>query len=178
VDEPRLLGRREVFRGKVVDLGVDRVRLPNGRTVDLEMIRHAGAAAVAAVDSESRVLLVRQYRHAAGGRLLEVPAGKLARGEPPEVCAGRELEEETGYRARRLEPMGWIWTTPGFTDERIWLFLATDLVPGRQDLGDEEVLTVERIPLDEAVDLAERGDIRDAKSICALLRVRRWLEAR
>ena len=153
-----------------MDLSVDRVRLPNGNVCELEMIRHPGAAAVVPVDENGDVILVRQYRYAAGGRLLEVPAGKLDGGEPPESCAARELQEETGFRASEITPMGWIWTTPGFTDEKIWLFLATDLSPARQDLQDDEVLTVERMPLPEAVRRAELGEIRDAKSVCALLR--------
>lgn len=164
------LGTTSVFQGRVVELSVEKVRLPNGSVCDLEVIHHPGAAAVVPVDDEGRVLMVRQYRHAAGGWLLEVPAGKLDRGEAPEACAAREVEEETGFRAGRLVPMGWIWTTPGFTDERIWLFLATGLQKGRQALQADEALTVERVPLAEAVEMAARGDIRDGKSICALLR--------
>jgi ADP-ribose pyrophosphatase len=164
------LESRRIFKGRIVELSVDRVRLPNGNVCELEMIRHPGAAAVVPVDENGEVILVRQYRYAAGCHLLEVPAGKLDGGEPPADCAVRELEEETGFRANGIIPMGWIWTTPGFTDERIWLFLATGLSPACQDLQDDEVLTVERMPLSEAVEMAERGEIRDAKSVCALLR--------
>jgi ADP-ribose pyrophosphatase len=126
--------------------------------------------AVVAVDENQNVLLVRQYRHATRDYVLEVPAGKLDGDEAPETCALREVEEETGFRAGELVPMGWIWTTPGFTDEKIWLFLATDLTPAKQDLQHDEVLTVERMPLREALQMALRGDIRDAKSVCALMR--------
>ena len=170
------LDSRAIYDGRVVRLSVDTVRLPGGRTTELEMIRHPGAAAVVPIDANGRVLLVRQYRYASGGYLLEVPAGKLDPGEAPEHCALRETEEETGYRAGRLIPMGWIWTTPGFSDEKIWLFLATDLSATSQELQDDEVLTVERVPLAEAVDRAERGEIRDAKSVCALLRAARFVE--
>ncbi len=170
------LERRSIYKGSIVDLSVDRVRLPNGHVMDLELIRHRGAAAVVPVDAERNVLLVRQYRYASGGWLIEVPAGKLDGGEPPETCAAREVEEETGHRALKLTPMGWIWTTPGFTDERIWLYLATGLEPTRANLQPDEVLTVERMPLDRAVELAARGEIRDAKSVCALLRVPRFLD--
>ncbi len=170
------LERRSIYKGSIVDLSVDRVRLPNGHVMDLELIRHRGAAAVVPVDAERNVLLVRQYRYASGGWLIEVPAGKLDGGEPPETCAAREVEEETGHRALKLTPMGWIWTTPGFTDERIWLYLATGLEPTRTNLQPDEVLTVERMPLDRAVELAARGEIRDAKSVCALLRVPRFLD--
>ena len=170
-----LLHRRPVFEGRVVNLSVDRVRLPNGNECELEMIRHPGAAAVVPVDDSGHVLLVRQYRYAASGWLLEVPAGKLDDGEPPEVCAVREVEEETGHRPRDLEPLGWIWTTPGFTDEKIWLYLARDLEPTRQNLQADEVLSVERLPIGEAVEMAASGTIRDGKSVCALLRASRFL---
>jgi ADP-ribose pyrophosphatase len=164
------LGEKNVYRGRILNLDLETVRLPNGGVCELEIIRHPGAAAVVPVDDEGRVLLVRQYRHATGGWVLEVPAGKLDRGETPESCAAREVEEETGYCAGSLISMGWIWTTPGFTDEKIWLYLARGLTPGRQDLQADEALSVERLPLGEAVAMAGRGEIVDAKSVCALLR--------
>ncbi len=169
--DPALLSRKPIHEGRVVRLSIDTVRLPNGRTHDLEMIRHPGAAAVVPILPDGTVLLVRQYRWATGGTLLEVPAGQLDPGEPPEACALREVEEETGYRAGRLETLGWIWTTPGFTDEKIWLYAARDLEPGRQRLGEHEVLEVERIPLARAVEMAKSGEIVDGKSVAALFRV-------
>jgi ADP-ribose pyrophosphatase len=172
------LSTRPVHRGRIVDLSVESVRLPNGRTVELEIVRHRGAAAVVPVDRDRQVWMVRQYRHAVGGLLLEVPAGKLDGGESPETCARREVEEEVGRRAGRLEPLGSIWTTPGFTDERIWLYLAIDLEAGAQSLEHDECLTVERLPLEEAVRLAEEGGIEDAKSVCALFRAARRLGVR
>lgn len=172
MSDPRVLVSRKVHDGRIVKLFVEEVLLPNGHTVPLEIVRHPGAAAVVPVDERGQVILVRQYRHATGGWLLEVPAGKLDHpGEPPEACALREVEEETGFRAGRLEPLGWIWTTPGFTDEKIWLYAARDLTPTRPDLQPDEVLTVETLPLDEAVRRAELGEIVDAKSVCALLRL-------
>ena len=164
------LERRHVYRGRIVDLSVDRVRLPNGQVSDLELIRHPGAAAVVPVDRDGNVILVRQYRYATGGWLLEVPAGKLDGSEAPELCATREVQEETGYKIGRLLPMGWIWTTPGFTDEKIWLFLGTDLTAAQSSLQPDEILTVQAMPLEQAVGLARTGEICDAKSICALLR--------
>jgi len=169
------LGTRSVYKGRVVDLSLERLRLPNGSICELELIRHPGAAAVVPLDRGEQVILVRQYRHATGGWLLEVPAGKLDPGESPEACAAREVEEETGFRAGRLVPMGWIWTTPGFTDEKIWLYLGLDLEPTRQNLQADEALTVERCPLTLAVDRAARGEILDGKSICALLRAPHFL---
>jgi ADP-ribose pyrophosphatase len=176
--DPVPVSTRSVYRGRVLDLALDTVRFPTGQTVELEIIRHRGAAAVVPVDADGSVWLVRQYRHATGGYLLEIPAGKLDGGEAPETCAAREIEEEVGRRAGRLEPLGFIWTTPGFTDERIWLYLATGLVESRQALEHDEWLTVERMPLEEAVRLAEEGTIADAKSVCALLRAARRLGVR
>lgn len=168
----RLLERRSIHDGRVVKLAVETVQLPNDSIVELEVIHHQGAAAAVPLDESGHVWLVRQYRHAAGGWLLEIPAGKLDPGEDPERCAAREVAEETGQRPSKLVPLGWIFTTPGFTDERIWLYLATDLEAAGQDLQHDEVLTVERLPLDEAVRRAVHGEIHDAKSICALLLAR------
>jgi ADP-ribose pyrophosphatase len=176
MSDAKQIESREVYRGKIVRLSVDRVELPNGNVCDLEMIRHPGAAAVVPVDDQENVLLVRQYRYAASGWIYEVPAGKLDEGEDPAHCAAREIEEEVGVTARRWTPMGWVWTTPGFTDERIWLYLATGLETGRQSLQQDEVLRIERLPLADAVERARCGEIRDAKSVCALLRAPRFLD--
>ncbi len=176
--EGERLARRQVHRGRIVHLTVDTVRLPNGSTTDLELIQHRGAAAIVPVDEAGDVLLVRQYRYATGGWLLEVPAGTLDEGEEPENCARREVEEEVGVRAGRLDSLGWIWTTPGFTDEKIWLYLATELTPGKQALDDDEVLLPVRRPLVEAAEAAAAGEIRDGKSVCALLRAERFLQRR
>lgn len=172
----RILERRQVFKGKVVDLSVDRIELPNGNITELEVIRHPGAAAMVPLTADGDVLLVRQYRYATDGWLLEVPAGKLDPGEPPEVCAARELEEEVGHRPTELLELGWIWTTPGFTDEKIWLYLARGLEPGAQELQSDEVLTVATVPFSEAIDRVHRGEICDGKSVCALLRAAALLE--
>ena len=160
---------REIYQGKVVHLFVHDVTLPNGHTTRLEVIRHPGASAVLPFVSKDQVLLVRQYRFAAGGYLLEVPAGKLDRGEPPEAAALRETEEETGFRPGRLERLGAIFTTPGFTDEIIHLFAAFDLTETRTRHEADEVLSVERMPFSEGVARVERGEITDAKSVSAIL---------
>ncbi len=172
----RVLSSRSVHEGRVVRLRVEEIELPSGRRSTLELIHHPGAAAIVPLDAAGNVLLVRQYRHATGGEwLLEVPAGKLDPGETPERCATRECEEETGFRPARLIPLGWMWTTPGFTDERIWLYLALDLAPGRQDLQDDEALSVERLPLAAAAARALDGGLPDGKSVVALLRAARYL---
>ncbi|MFZ0627375.1 MAG: NUDIX hydrolase [Acidimicrobiia bacterium] len=176
------LSSQRLYQGKVIDLALDHVLLPNGNETDLEIIRHRGAAVALPIvgDGElAEALLVRQYRYAANGWLLEVPGGKLDDDESPEDCARRELIEEIGYHAGNLEPMGSILTTPGFTDERIWLFLATDLeqAPGGAALEDNEVLEMERIPLSRAIAMAEDGRIVDSKTVACLLRARSLLLA-
>ena len=170
MSDARLLHSQPVHAGKIVDLRLDRVELPNGQVAELEVIRHVGAAAVVPLDANGEVVLVRQYRYAVGDWLLEVPAGKLDAGENPAVCVRRELEEETGLSAGSLESLDWIYTTPGFTDEKIWLFLARDLQPAEQRLEEDEVLEVVRMPLAEALERARDGRIHDGKSVCCLLR--------
>ena len=166
------MSSRRVFEGRTVVLDIDEVELPGGRRVELEVVRHPGAAAVVPFASDRSVLLIRQFRHAAGGTIWEVPAGKLD-GEPPEVCARRELEEEAGRRAGRLERLGSVFTTPGFTDEVIHLFAAFDLeeVPARPE--DDEVIEVVEVPLREALEMVFSGELRDAKSALALLHAAR-----
>jgi ADP-ribose pyrophosphatase len=172
----RVVSRESIYEGSVVRLSVEEVELASGRRSRLELIRHPGAAAIVPLDEQGWVVMVRQYRHATGGeRLLEVPAGKLDPGESPAAAARRECEEETGLRPARLEPLGYLWTTPGFTDEKIHLFLARELAPGRQDLQDDEELSVERLPLAEALSLALEGGLDDGKSIVALARAARYL---
>lgn len=174
--EAAVLASRPIFEGRVIRVRTEEIELPNGRRSTLELVAHPGAAAIVPVDGDGNVLLVRQYRHAAKRRwLLEVPAGKLDPGEAPAPGAARECEEETGFRPGRLVPLGGIWTTPGFTDEWIDLYLALDLEAGRQDLQEDESLAVERVPLGEAVRLALDGGIDDGKSIAALLRAARYL---
>lgn len=174
--EAIVVSSEPIYAGRVVKLRVEEIELPNGRRSRLELIDHPGAAAIVPVDDQGRVLLVRQYRHAADRSwLLEVPAGKLDPGEEAVIGASRECEEETGFRPGTLVPLGGIWTTPGFTGEWIDLFLATDLVPGRQDLQEDESLSVERLPLAEALRLGLDGGIDDGKSIAALTRAARYL---
>jgi ADP-ribose pyrophosphatase len=170
---PGLISSRPVHRGRVVDLSVDTVRFPDGTTGELEMIRHSGAAAVLPVlqeEPDPEILLIRQYRYAAGGYLLEVPGGRPDRpGEDWEVCARRELEEETGLVAGRLRRVASILTTPGFTDERIHLFLAHDLRPGTSAHDADEFIELVRIPFSRALEMVDSGEIQDAKTVCTLL---------
>lgn len=159
---------KNIYTGIVVNLNVDTVILPNGITVDLEVVRHPGAAAVVPLKDDGTVILIKQFRHAAGGFIYEIPAGKLHPGEDPKVCASRELEEEVGYRAGSLELLSSIFTAPGFTDEVIHIYKATELTIGRQQLDRDEILDVIEMPLAEAIGMIEAGEIRDAKSIVGL----------
>jgi ADP-ribose pyrophosphatase len=166
---------RPIFEGRVVNLSVDTVRFPDGSTGDLEMIRHSGAAAVlpvfgAAHEIDPEILLIRQYRYASDGYMYEVPAGRPSRpGEPWEICARRELEEETGLVAGSLEYLTAIHTTPGFTDELIHLYLARELTPGSQARDPDEFIELKQLRLSAALDLIRHGDITDGKTICTLL---------
>jgi len=173
------LTSRRLYSGRVVRLDLDTVRYPDGSTGELEVIRHPGAAAVVpcasdAAAADPTILLIRQYRYATGGSLLEVPAGTLNPGETPEECARRELQEEAGVRAGQLDRLTSIWTTPGFTDEVIHLFRATRLTPGRPAREGDEFIEVVPRPLSAVLQAIRDGEIRDAKSVVALLYMARY----
>lgn len=169
-----LLDTRRVYTGKVVRLDVDTVRFPDGSTGELELIRHPGAAAVIPCASDPAggdpiILMIRQFRHAADGLLWEIPAGTLAPGEAPEACARRELREETGVAAERIERLTSIYTTPGFTDEVIHLFWAQGLTQGDSARERDEFIEVVPRPLSEVLSGIRGGEIRDAKTVVAIL---------
>lgn len=169
------LERRVVHQGRVVEVGMDRVRFPDGSEGELDLIKHAGASAVVAfVDppdhEDPRILLLRQYRYASGGYLYEVPAGMPAYpGEPWDVCARRELEEETGRKARSWRALTRIHTTPGFSDEVIRLWAAWDLEEGTTNTDDDEFLDVLEVRRSRIQELIRSGQVTDAKSLVALL---------
>jgi len=167
---------KHIYKGRIVDLRLEPVELPNGKRIELEVIHHPGASAVVAIDDERQVVLIRQFRHAAGGYIWEIPAGTLDAGEDPRDCATRELTEETGLVAREITPLGSIVTTPGFCNERIYLFLARGLTTAEQKLDHDEVLTVERVPFHRALEMVARDEIQDAKSIAGLCRAAAWLD--
>jgi len=161
---------RDIYRGTVVRLTIEEVTLPNGHVTLLEIVRHPSASAIAALDEHGAITLLRQYRHAVGGYLWEVPAGKLDPGESPALCAARELAEEAGLVATRMEPVGSIVTCPGFCDEVIHLFVATELRKVPTALEANEVIdTVRSVPLAQAMEMVRSGEIRDAKTIAALV---------
>lgn len=178
-----LVSSRRIYSGRVLNLDLDTVRFPDGSTGELEMIRHSGAAAVVPFLDDPRsadpeVVLLRQFRHAADGYLWEVPAGRLDPGEAPEACARRELKEEAGLTARELHPLITIYTTPGFTDERIHLFYGVGLLSGEHRRERDEFMEVHRLRWSAAMDLIARREIQDGKTLISLLYVQALLRAK
>ena len=170
------VSRQEIFHGRIVDLRVDTVRLPNGHLTTREVIDHPGGVAVVAIDENDNVLTVKQYRYAFQTVLDEIPAGKLDHpGEDPELCARRELSEETGLTAESVTKLVALRTTPGFCNETIHLYMARGLTQGERHLDEDEFLNVEWVPLEELTDRIVRGEIEDAKTIAALLMAREIL---
>ena len=162
-------------RGSLVDLGIERVDLPNGQSIDLEIVRHPGGAVVVAVNSAREVCLLRQYRHATEGWIWELPAGKIDAKEEPLNTAKRELAEETGVSANNWRQLGSIYTSPGYCDEQLFLYLATELRIGEPSLDEHEVIEVHWKPLGEAMEMASDNSICDEKSVVALYRSRSYL---
>lgn len=165
-----------VYSGKIVELYLEAVRLPNGALAQLEIVRHPGGAAVVALDRENRVCLLRQYRHAAGGWVWELPAGKLDPGEPPFATAQRELAEEAGVHAAHWEPLGKIISSPGVFTEIVHLFLARDLSSVPASVEEHEVFELHWLPLGEALAWAVSGELMDAKTLVGLFRARHLLD--
>lgn len=164
----RVVSTRTIFRGRIVQLDIDRVVEPSQKEVEREIIRHPGAAVLLAVTEQRRVVLLRQYRHAAKELMLEVPAGTIDPGEAPEETARRELLEETGYRPHRLRKLAEFYPSPGILAELMHLYLATDLEKGEASPEEDENLTVFEVPWEEAERLEPGKDLRDAKTIIAL----------
>ena len=169
-----LVSSERLYTGRIVNLDRDTVRFPDDSTGRLEMLRHPGASAVVPFlddprGPDPRILLIRQFRHAADGFIWEVPAGRLDAGEAPETCARRELEEETGMRAGTLERLTTIYTTPGFTDERIHLFLAHGLVEGQHRREADEFMEVYPLRWSAVLALVRAGEIQDAKTLTSLM---------
>ena len=157
------------YRGPLVGVRLDTVTLPDGREHTREIVEHPSSACIVPLDGEGNVLMVRQFRKAVESFLLEAPAGKLEPDEDPEVAAARELQEETGYRAGKLRPLGTFFTAPGWCTQSLHAFLATELEPSRLDADDDEFIETALVPLAEIPDRIASGEIRDAKSVASLL---------
>ncbi len=166
-----IVDTQDIFDGRIVHLLLHKVRLPDGKYSKREVIKHSGAVAIVALDDQQNVLMVRQFRLPAGKVLYEIPAGTLEKDEAPEVCASREMQEETGYKPTNLEAMGGFYTAPGYTTEFIYLFFATGLSEARLEQDVDEFIELERVPFTKALEMIEQGEIVDGKTILGLLRV-------
>jgi len=169
-----ILERVTLHKGRVFTLVKEHIQLENGVTVDLDIVRHPGAAAMVPFMDDDTLLMIRQYRHAVGGFIWEIPAGTLDPAESPLVCAKRELIEEIGHSADTWHKLGEITPVPGYSDERIHVFYAAGLSPARQNLDRDEILSVHRVPFEEAFHMIQRGEIQDAKTISGLFMARLW----
>lgn len=171
----KLLNSELIYEGRTFKLRRDTVQLPNGRETRLDVVAHGGSVVMIPVDAEGNIIFVRQWRHPAGQDLLELPAGTRDGNEPPEVCAAREMREETGMAAAHLEKLGEFYLAPGYSTEYMYTFLATDLTPNPLPADADEFLKVERIPARRAMEMAARGEILDCKTLAALLLARNSL---
>jgi ADP-ribose pyrophosphatase len=165
---PKILSSQKVFDGRVFNVTVDTVT-EGDLTYQREVVHHNGSAVIVPIFDDGTVALVRQYRHPAVRYLLEVPAGTLAKGERPEIGAARELKEELGVVAARLEKLSEFFVSPGFCEEKMWVYLATELSEGEQALEDDEVLDIVRLPISDALEMITSGEIEDAKTIIGLI---------
>ena len=172
------LDSQTLYRGKIVNVRMDRISLPDGREATREVVEHPGGVAVVALTEEGNVLMVRQFRYPFGEVTQEIPAGKLEPGEDPAVSALRELREETGFISARLEPLGEIYASPGVYGEKLHLFLAEELSFLGQCLDDEEFLSVESVPLHELINRAVRNEIKDAKTVVGIMLTRERIKQR
>jgi ADP-ribose pyrophosphatase len=174
--KPKPIASHHVYSGRIIEVSTERLLYANGREYDLDFVRHPGAAAVVAVDGAGRVCLVRQYRHGVTDFLWEIPAGKLDAGEAPQLCAVRELAEETGVTARRWTPLGTFLPAPGIFTEVIHLYLARDLVLGAPAPDADEELEVQWLPLTDAIGMVLRGEWNDGKTALGLWRAQYQLQ--
>jgi ADP-ribose pyrophosphatase len=162
---------KAIYQGKILNLRVDTIQLPNKCLATREIVEHANSVCIVPLDDEGNVVMVRQYRKPTEAELLEVPAGGMEEGEAPEEAVQRELQEEIGYTAGKLRHLSSFWLAPGWCTEYMHAYLATDLNISRLDPDDDEIISVERIPLHQIPELIARGEIQDAKSIGALMMV-------
>ena len=171
-----LIKSEPLFQGRAFKIRRDYLKTPDGRETKFDIVEHGGSVIIIPMDNEGNLLFVRQYRHAAGMDLLELPAGTRDGDEPFEECAAREIREETGMEAGTLKKVGEFFLAPGYSTEFMGVFLATDLTHNPLEADDDEFLSVEKIPVKEAIAMAERGEMPDAKTLAALLLARPYLE--
>ncbi len=171
----QLIQSKPIYQGRVFSVRKDEVRLPNGHVSELDIVDHPGAVILLPVDQDGRIWFIRQFRYSAGEILLELPAGTMEAGETAENCALREIREETGMRAGRIQKIGEFFMAPGYSNEYLYLFLAEDLAPDPLKGDEDEVIQVEPMEISQAFKMAEGGEVRDAKTLAALLIARQYL---
>lgn len=166
----KTISTKTIFEGRIIDVVVEDVQLPNGKTSKREIVKHPGAVAIIAVTNDNKIVMVEQYRKALERALVEIPAGKLEKGEEPIVCARRELEEETGYHCEKLKHLTSFYTSPGFADELVHLFVAEELVKLQEsaELDEDEFVDILELTLDEAISFMSENKIYDAKTAYAI----------
>jgi 8-oxo-dGTP pyrophosphatase MutT (NUDIX family) len=174
--KPELVNSKTIYRGKVFDLRQDQVRLPNGKVMQLDIVEHPVAVVLVPVDAQGNIWLIRQYRHSAGGEILELPAGVTEANEPVEASARRELREEIGMQAGDIHLIGEFFIAPGYTTEYLFIYLATDLSSAPLPGDEDEFIEVVPTPIQEAFAMAKNGQIRDAKTLAALLLATPYLD--
>jgi ADP-ribose pyrophosphatase len=173
--QPRVVHSETRYTGRAFTVRVDEVEFRPGQTSRLDIVEHPGAVTILPLDDAGNIWFIRQYRHPAGEHLLELPAGTLKRGEDPALAANRELQEEIGMRAEHLQELSRFWLAPGYSTELMIVYLATGLSASQLDQDEDEVITVEKLPVSQALHLAESGSLRDSKSLVAVLQAARRL---
>ena len=163
-----IIRSEKIYQGRVFGVRCDQVSLPNGKSVELDIVEHPGAVVLVPVDDQGHLWFVRQYRHASQVEHLELPAGSLEPGEPPEACALREVREEIGMAAGHIEKIGEFYMAPGYSTEFLHVYLATDLRPSPLAADDDEFLSVETIPIRQVFEMVEAGQIHDCKTLASL----------
>lgn len=173
--QTKRIDRKEVYKGKIFTVTEDTIQFEDGKIAKWDLVVHNGASAIVPLTEDNKVILVKQYRNAEDGEVLEIPAGKLEKGEDPLVCAARELEEEIGYKSSNIEKICAMYTAVGFSDEKLHLYLATDLIQSEQNLDEDEYIQIVKYPIAEAVQMIFKGEIKDSKTIVGLLSVNEML---
>lgn len=173
--QTKRISRKKVFKGKVFTVAEDTIQFPNGTQTKWDVLLHDGAAAVVPIDNEGNIILVEQYRCVKDGQVLEIPAGKLDPGEDPQVCAARELEEETGYKAKTLVLVGSIYSAVGFSDEEVYIYVANGLEKGKLNLDEDEYVTIKKHTMEQVVKKILNGEIKDSKTVAAILTVKEMM---
>ena len=174
--QTKRIDRKEVYKGKIFNVVEDTIEFENGTTAKWDLVLHNGASAIVPLTEKNEVILVKQYRNAEDGDVLEIPAGKLEKGEDPLVCATREIEEEIGYKAGKIEKICSMYTAVGFSNEKLHLYMATELIESQQNLDEDEYIQIEKYPIEDAIQMIFTGQIKDSKTIVGLLAVNEKLK--